>query len=98
MTIKLNPVKVALLSTGLMFATTVAYAQKVEVGSNISLNLGQDVKAAHASHGELGLDGRDAKASAEVGDGLRVGDSKFESHVHGAVSAPAAFVAGVLAN
>ena len=47
--------KIAILSTGLMFAAAAAHAQKAEVGSSVSLNLGKDVKAAHASQGKVGM-------------------------------------------
>jgi hypothetical protein len=93
----MTTLKIAILSTGLMFAVTAAQAQKAEFGSDVSLNLGKDVKAAHASQGSLDLDDKgNVNAKAGVADGFRVGDSKFQSSVHGSVSAPAAFVAGVL--
>lgn len=85
---------------GAVFACTaaLAQAQTVELGSKINLKLGKDVQAAHASEGKLSLDNGNVQASGAVADGARVGDSKFESSVHGAVAAPAAFVAGMLAN
>ena len=95
MTMKLKK-SLAILSTGLMFAAAAAHAQKAEVGSSVSVNLGKDVKAAHASQGKVDMDNGNLDASGAVADGLRVGDSKFQSNVHGSVSVPAGFVAGAL--
>jgi hypothetical protein len=93
----LTTLKITILSTGLLFAVTAAQAQKAEFGSNISLNLGKDVKAAHASRGAIDLDNKgNVNANAEIAEGARVGDSKFQSSVHGSISAPAALVAGAL--
>ena len=90
--------KVVVLSLGLVFVSTLALAQTVEVGSNAELHIGKDVAAAHASHGKAGIENGNVEAGGEVADGGRVGDSKFQSHVHGKVSVPAAYVAGALAN
>jgi hypothetical protein len=91
-------VKAVVVAGGLTLVSAVAQAQSVSFGTNIDLNLGKDVKAAHASQGSVGVQGSNINASGAVADGLRVGDSKFKSGVQGAVSVPAAAVAAALAN
>lgn len=90
--------KIALLSASLVLANATAYAQvSVKGGTSVSVNLGDDVKVGHASEFGAGIDDKGTlNAKGAVADGLRVGDSKFKSSVHGEVSAPAAAVGAML--
>src|SRR5207247_3163826 len=66
----MKSLKIALLGAALVVAGGYANAQKASVGSNMSLNLGKDVKGAHASQGEVGLDNSgnlNAKAAVAAG-------------------------------
>jgi hypothetical protein len=93
-----NALTAMVVASGLTLVSVTAQAQSVSFGSDINLNLGKDVKAAHASQGSVGIDGGNMKAGGAIADGVRIGDSKFQSGVKGAVSVPTASVAEFLGN
>jgi hypothetical protein len=89
---------VAAIGSGLMLASATAQAQSVNVGSNVNIDLGKDVKAAHADQVGVGMQGANINANVAAADGLRVGETSLKAGVQGSASVPAAAVAAALAD